>query len=75
MERLPAPPRQEGWFGLITDQAIRRGSFDSGARLERAIISWLQNWNHSRRPLRRAKSGADIKRSLDNAALIYERWH
>ena len=37
-------------FGLITDQGIRRGSFDSAARLEQAIISWLQNRNHNLRP-------------------------
>jgi hypothetical protein len=27
----------ERWFGLITEQAIRRGSFDSVRRLEAAI--------------------------------------
>jgi len=35
----------ERWFGLITDQMIRRGTFRSVAELERAIYQWLANWN------------------------------
>src|SRR5436853_1148865 len=35
----------ERWFGLITDKMIRRGTFHSVEELERAIYSWLANWN------------------------------
>ena len=35
----------ERWFGLITDKMIRRGTFHSVDELERAIYTWLANWN------------------------------
>jgi transposase len=35
----------ERWFGLITDQMIRRGTFRSVDELECAIYKWLANWN------------------------------
>jgi DDE superfamily endonuclease len=59
------------WFGLITAQAIRRGSFDSVARLEQAITRFLANWNENAKPFRWTKSAHQIKRSIRNAALIY----
>ena len=62
----------ERWFALITEQAIRRGSFDSVRRLEGAITRWLAEWNENARPFHWTKSAADIKRRLRNAALIYE---
>ncbi|MGO9449577.1 MAG: IS630 family transposase [Candidatus Binataceae bacterium] len=65
----------ERWFGLITDQAIRRGSFDSVRRLEEAINRWLAHWNQNARPFRWTKSAAQIKRSIRNAELIYETGH
>jgi transposase len=40
----------ERWFALITDQAIRRGSFDSVRSLERAIEKFLAEWNESAEP-------------------------
>jgi transposase len=65
----------ERWFALITTQAIRRGSFDSVSRLERAITRYLANWNESARPFRWTKSAPDIKRSLRNVTAIYETLH
>jgi transposase len=65
----------ERWFGLITEQAIRRGSFDSVRRLETAIKRWLVHWNEHARPFRWTKSAADIKRSIRAAELIYETGH
>ena len=62
----------ERWFALITGQAIRRGSFDNVARLEKAIMSWLQQWNQNAQPFRSTKSATRIRRSINNAALIYE---
>jgi transposase len=65
----------ERWFALITGQAIRRGSFDSVARLERAIMRWLEHWNENARPFHWTKSAATIKRSLQSATAIYETRH
>ena len=65
----------ERWFALITEQAIRRGSFDSVRRLEEAINRWLADWNDNAQPLRWTKSAAQIKRSIRNTALIYETGH
>ena len=65
----------ERWFALITDQAIRRGSFQSVRRLESAIMRWLAHWNQQAQPFRWTKSAARISRSIPNAALIYETGH
>lgn len=65
----------ERWFALITGQAIRRGSFDSVARLERAIMRWLKHWNENARPFQWTKSATTIKRSLKNVTAIYETQH
>ena len=46
----------ERLFGLITPQAIRRGSFDSITRLEQTISRFLANWNENAKPFRWAKS-------------------
>jgi hypothetical protein len=64
----------ERWFALITGQAIRRGSFDNVARLEKAIMAWLQQWNQNAKPFRWSKSATRIK-GINNAALIYETGH
>src|SRR5208282_707113 len=65
----------ERWFGLITSQAIRRGSFVSVARLEQAITRFLANWNGHAQPFRWTKTADQIKRSIHNGALIYETRH
>jgi hypothetical protein len=65
----------ERWFGLIIARAIRRGSFDSVARLEQAITRFLANWNKNAKPFRWTKSAHQIKRSIRNAAFIYETPH
>ena len=40
----------ERWFGLITQQAIRRGSFDSVKDLVRSIEHYVQQYNLHKRP-------------------------
>lgn len=40
----------ERWFGLITEKMIRRGTFHSVDELERAIYTWLANWNDEPKP-------------------------
>jgi DDE superfamily endonuclease len=62
----------ERWFGLITSQAIRRGSFDSVKSLEKAIARYLADWNEKPRPFRWTNSAAAIKGSIRNVTAIYE---
>ncbi|MHB8383832.1 MAG: IS630 family transposase, partial [Candidatus Binataceae bacterium] len=62
----------ERWFGLITSQAIRRGSFQSVAQLEHAIARFLADWNEHAQPFVWTKSARHIKRSIHHAKLIYE---
>ncbi|MDW5327131.1 hypothetical protein [Plantactinospora sp. KLBMP9567] len=40
----------EIWFGIITRQAIRRGTFTSVTRLTRAINDYVTAWNTDARP-------------------------
>ena len=40
----------ESWFSVLTRQAIRRGSFDSVRRLERAITKYIAEWNEPAEP-------------------------
>ena len=40
----------EGWFGLITQRAIRRGSFTSVGDLVEKIDAFVQRYNRSNRP-------------------------
>jgi len=65
----------ERWFGLISQQAIRRSSFASVAHLERSITRFLADWNHNARPFAWTKTAIQIKRSIRNPALISETWH
>jgi transposase len=65
----------ERWFGLITSQAIRRGSFDSVKSLEKAIARYMAEWNEKPRPFRWTKSAAAIKRSIRNVTAIYATTH
>jgi transposase len=62
----------ERWFGIISQQAIRRGSFDTVAELERAITHFLDHWNQNAKPLVWTKTAQQIQRSITNAKLISE---
>ncbi|MBF6571096.1 MAG: transposase [Candidatus Binataceae bacterium] len=62
----------ERWFGRITSQAIRRGSFQSVAQLEHAIVRFLADWNDHAQPFVWTKSARHIQRSIHHAKLIYE---
>ena len=62
----------ERWFGLISQQAIRRGSFDSVAQLERAITHFMEGWNQNPRPFVWTKTAQQIRRSIRNTKLISE---
>ena len=60
----------ERWFGIISQQAIRRGSFTSVFQLERTITRFLAHWNQDAQPLVWTKTVAQVKRSIRNAKLI-----
>lgn len=40
----------ETWFGIITKQAIRRGTFGSLRQLINTINTYIENWNHDTKP-------------------------
>jgi transposase len=40
----------EIWFGIITKQAIRRGTFTSLRQLINTINTYITNWNHDSKP-------------------------
>jgi transposase len=62
----------ERWFGVISQQAIRRASFNSVAQLERAISHFVEHWNQDAQPLVWTKTARQIRRSIHNAKLISE---
>ncbi len=50
----------EIWFGILTNQAIRRGSFDSVAYLIGTIKAFLTHWNKGAKPFIWTKSAEQI---------------
>lgn len=40
----------EGWFRLLTDRRLRRGTFTSVDALTQAIRTWAEHWNHDPKP-------------------------
>jgi transposase len=66
----------ERWFGLITSQAIRRGSFDTVRRLERAINKFVAHWNEEdAKPFRWTKSPREIRRKIRRVTESWEMGH
>ena len=50
----------EIWFGILTNQAIRPGSFDSVAQLIREIKAFLSRWNEGAKPFVWTKKAEQI---------------
>ena len=50
----------EVFFGIITRQAIRRGSFDSVAQLVTAIRAFIDGWNDRSHPFTWTKTADEI---------------
>lgn len=65
----------ERWFALITDQAIRRGSFDSVRQLEKAITKYLAAWNEDAKPFRWTKSASQIRWRIRRAQDVFDARH
>ncbi|MDQ1536568.1 MAG: hypothetical protein QOE58_961 [Actinomycetota bacterium] len=57
----------ETWFGIITRQAIRRGSFQSLAQLIKRIDNYIANWNADAAPFEWTATAGEI---LDKVALL-----
>lgn len=57
----------ERWFGHLTQQAIRRGSFFSVPDLVRAIEEYLAAWNQNPKPFVWTAKVDDILRKIDRA--------
>jgi len=54
----------ERWFGLLTDQLIRRGVHQSVVALENDVRQWIKNWNQDPKPFVWTKTAEDILQSL-----------
>ena len=54
----------ERWFGLLTDQLLRRGVHKSVAALENDVRAWITAWNESPKPFAWTKTAEEILDSL-----------
>ena len=54
----------ERWFGLLTDQKLRRGVHKTLRALENDIRDWIRTWNEDPRPFTWTKSADEILNSL-----------
>jgi len=54
----------ERWFGLITDELIRRGNHTSVRALEADIRGWVTAWNDDPKPFISTKTAEQILESL-----------
>src|ERR1700726_3780586 len=54
----------ERWFGLLTDQLLRRGVHKSVAALENDVRDWITTWNDNPKPFRWTKPADEILDSL-----------
>jgi transposase len=54
----------ERWFGLLTDQLLRRGVHKSVAALENDVRDWIKTWNDDPKPFRWNKTADEILNSL-----------
>jgi hypothetical protein len=57
----------ERWFAEITNKRIRRESWQSAARLVKAIRDYIKAWNASGRKFVWTKKASDILTSIDKA--------
>ena len=65
----------ERFFGLITEQRIRRGVFHSVAELETAIMDYLDNHNADPKPFVWSKSPGEILEKVARAKQALESHH
>ena len=56
----------ERFFGLITSQRIRRGSFSSVKELEKAIVDYIEQHNDDPKPFVWTKTAEQIVDKITN---------
>jgi transposase len=54
----------ERWFGLLTDQQLRRGVHKTVQALEKDIRTWTKSWNNNPRPFTWTKTSDQILERL-----------
>jgi transposase len=54
----------ERWFGLLTDQLLKRGVHKSVAALQKDVRDWIANWNDDPKPFAWTKTADEILNSL-----------
>lgn len=52
------------WFGLLTEQLIRRGVHKSVVALENDVRGWIKNWNQNPKPFVWTKTAQGKLQSL-----------
>jgi transposase len=64
----------EGWFKLLTERRLRRGTFDSVDKLIDAIETWVEHWNDDPKPFIWKKPAEEIlaKVRRGRAALTHQ---
>lgn len=65
----------ERFFGLLTDRALRRGSFTSIPKLREAILAYVSSHNAQSRPFRWTKTADEILDSLRRFGLRTQQVH
>jgi putative transposase len=60
----------ERWFALITNQAIRRGSFDSVTDLKRKINEFVEHYNHHPQPFMWTATAQSILAKLERLCKV-----
>jgi transposase len=65
----------ERWFAMITEEAIRRGSFESLRQLESAITRYLAHWNENAKPFVWTKTADQIRWRIQRAKATYGTKH
>jgi transposase-like protein/transposase len=55
----------ERWFGLLTDQLLKRGVHKSVTALEKDVRDWIANWNQDPKPFAWTKTAEEILDSLN----------
>lgn len=61
----------ERWFALITNQAIRRGSFDSVTDLKRKINEFVEHYNQHPRPFMWTATAESILAKLERLCKVF----
>jgi transposase len=64
----------EGWFNLLTERRLRRGTFNSVSQLIEAIDTWVEHWNDDPKPFIWRKPAEEIlaKVRRGRAALTHQ---